>query len=178
MVTPLARASASSFSILGMEATQRGRPSVLQNCLMKSIIKSAVVLGSAVTGLSSGAGGVFTLDHSSMMVWAGAGAPSDNRWRNRNMFFLPRFVAPRGPASARAVKREEKRSIRVHALQQTTSLFDHLVGELLKMHRHVEAERLGGLRIDRHLELMTPNARADCGCAYAASGHAAALPIR
>src|SRR6266404_5579799 len=98
MVTPLARASASSFSILGMEATQRGRLSVLQNCLMKSIIKSAVVLGSAVTGLSSGAGGVFTLDHSSMMVWAGAGAPqaratasaaSENRWRNQNMFFLP-----------------------------------------------------------------------------------------
>src|SRR5437879_1577699 len=100
-----------------MEATQRGRPSVLQNCLMKSIIKSAVVLGSAMTGLSSGAGGVFTLDHSSMMVWAGAGAPqaratasaaSDNRWRNRNMFFLPRFVAPRGPASAGGVKREKK----------------------------------------------------------------------
>src|SRR6266478_6264689 len=145
-----------------MEATQRGRPSVLQNCLMKSIIKSAVVLGSAMTGLSSGAGGVFTLDHSSMMVWAGAGAPqaratasaaSDNRWRNQNMFFLPRFVAPRGPASARAVKREEKRSIRVHALQQTTSLFDHLVGELLKMHRHVEAERLGSLHIYHHLEL-------------------------
>src|SRR5437899_13006055 len=100
-----------------MEATQRGRPSVLQNCLMKSIIKSAVVLGSAMTGLSSGAGGVFTLDHSSMMVWAGAGAPqaratasaaSDNRWRNQNMFFLPRFVAPRGPASAGGVKREKK----------------------------------------------------------------------
>src|SRR5438552_1439571 len=100
-----------------MEATQRGRPSVLQNCLMKSIIKSAVVLGSAMTGLSSGAGGVFTLDHSSMMVWAGAGAlqaratasaASDNRWRNRNMFFLPRFVAPRGPASAGGVKREKK----------------------------------------------------------------------
>src|SRR6266852_4095083 len=143
-----------------MEATQRGRLSMLQKCLMRSITKSAVVLGSAVTGLSSGAGGVFTLDHSSMMVWAGAGAPqvkatasaaSDNRWRNRNMFFLPRFVAPRGPASARAVKREEKRSIRVHALQQTTSLFDHLVGELLKMHRHVEAERHGGIQIDRHL---------------------------
>src|ERR1700686_5690769 len=94
MVTPLARASASSFAILGVEATQRGRLSVLQNCLMKSIIKSAVVLGSSGTGLSSGGGGVFTLDHSSTMVWAGAGAPqakatasaaSDNRWRNRNM---------------------------------------------------------------------------------------------
>src|SRR6202158_1733531 len=65
IVTPLARASASSFSILGMEATQRGRLSVLQNCLMKSIINSAVVLGSSVTGLSSGGGGGFTLDHSS-----------------------------------------------------------------------------------------------------------------
>src|SRR5258707_14747399 len=93
-----------------MEATQRGRLSVLQNCLMKSIIKSAVVLGSAVTGLSSGAGGVFTLDHSSMMVWAGAGAPqaratasaaNDDRWRNRNMFFL-RGLFPQGDQQVRA----------------------------------------------------------------------------
>src|ERR1700680_569122 len=115
IVTPLARASASSFSILGMEATQRGRLSMLQICLKRSITKSAVVLGSAVTGLSSGGGGAFTLDHSSMMVWAGAGAPqakatasaaSDNRWRNRNMSFSSRVLPqgdqqPPAPSSAR-----------------------------------------------------------------------------
>jgi hypothetical protein len=28
------------------------------------------------------------------------------------------------------------------------SLFDHLVGDLLEMHGHVEAQRLGGLEID------------------------------
>ena len=27
-------------------------------------------------------------------------------------------------------------------------LFDHLVGDLLEMHRHVEAQRLGGLEVD------------------------------
>src|SRR5262245_66352562 len=31
--------------------------------------------------------------------------------------------------------------------------FDHLVGELLEMQWHVEAERLGGLEIDHQLEL-------------------------
>jgi len=35
---------------------------------------SAVVFGSTVTGLSAGGGSAFTLAHSSMMVWAGAGA--------------------------------------------------------------------------------------------------------
>ena len=104
MVTPLARASASSFSILGMEATQRGRSSVLQNCLIRSIARSAVVLGSSVTGLSSGGGGGFTLDHSSTMFCAGAGAPqaratasaaSGNRWRDRNMFSSPGLL-PQG----------------------------------------------------------------------------------
>src|SRR5260221_14587191 len=89
-----------------MEATQPARLSVLQICLKRSITKSAVVLGSDVTGLRSGGGGTFTLDHSSMMVWAGAGAPqaratasaaSENRWRNRNMFFLPDgFCYPKG----------------------------------------------------------------------------------
>src|SRR5258706_16223774 len=145
IMTPLARASASSFSILGMEATQRGRSSMLQNCLIISIAKSAVVLGSSVTGLSSGGGGTFMLDHSSMMVWAGAGAPqaratanaaSENRWRNRNMFSSQTvFVIPRGPASVRAVKREEKPGPSIAALRRATitSLFDHLVGELLKM---------------------------------------------
>src|SRR6516164_9604791 len=68
MVAPFARASARSFSTLGIEATQRGLFSLLQVCLTKSITKSAVVFGSTVTALSSGAGGAFTLDHSSIMV--------------------------------------------------------------------------------------------------------------
>src|SRR5437879_1509755 len=33
------------------------------------------------------------------------------------------------------------------------SLFDHLIGALLKMQRHIEAERLGGLEVDHQLEL-------------------------
>jgi hypothetical protein len=35
-----------------------------------------VVFGSAVTGLSAGAGGIFTLFHSSMMLAARAGEPA------------------------------------------------------------------------------------------------------
>src|ERR1700675_977514 len=40
---------------------------------------------------------------------------------------------------------------RTHALQQTSSLFDPLVGGLLEMDRHVEAQRLGGLEVDDKL---------------------------
>jgi len=85
-----------------------------------------------------------------------------------------------GPASARTVKREKKPTSSIAALRRATitSPFDHLVGELLKMQRHVEAERPRGLEINRHLELTTPILRAACGCAHAASGHAAAPPIR
>jgi len=32
-------------------------------------------------------------------------------------------------------------------------LLDHLVGALLELQRHVEAERLGGLEVDHQLEL-------------------------
>src|SRR6266478_2189491 len=45
------------------------------------------------------------------------------------------------------------RANRTHAPQQRASLLDHLVGALLEMQRHVEAERLGGLEIDYQLEL-------------------------
>src|SRR5579862_8882081 len=74
----LLRALARSCFTLGSEATQRGRRWSLQVCLTKSSINRAVVLGSTVTGLSSGAGGAFTLDHSLMMVWAGAGRENPN----------------------------------------------------------------------------------------------------
>src|SRR5688572_3893234 len=42
---------------------------------------------------------------------------------------------------------------RTHAPQQPTSSFDNLVGALLEMQRHVQAERLGSLEIDDQLEL-------------------------
>ena len=32
-------------------------------------------------------------------------------------------------------------------------LFDHFVGDLLKLARHIQAERLGGLQVDDQLEL-------------------------
>src|SRR5215470_13066243 len=60
-----ARAWPSSFFIAGSAATQRGR--LAQLWFIKSPIISAVVFGSAVTGLISGAAGVFTLVQSSMI---------------------------------------------------------------------------------------------------------------
>src|ERR1700736_4770172 len=42
---------------------------------------------------------------------------------------------------------------RTHAAQQRASSFDNMVGALLEEQRHVEAERLRGLEIDRQLEL-------------------------
>src|SRR5260370_23785674 len=41
---------------------------------------------------------------------------------------------------------------RTHAPQQMPSLFDHFVGELLKLQRHIEAERFGRLEIYYQLE--------------------------
>src|SRR5262245_21017722 len=66
-----ARAASMSFLTLGTAATQRGRTPQL--AFMKSRTSSAVVLGSTVTGLSSGTGGGFTLAHSVMMSPAQAG---------------------------------------------------------------------------------------------------------
>jgi hypothetical protein len=43
--------------------------------------------------------------------------------------------------------------IAAHASQQRASLFDNIIGALLEEQRHVEAERLRGLEIDRQLEL-------------------------
>ena len=54
-----ARASPTSFFIAGSAATQRGR--LPQVWFIKSPIISAVVFGSTVTALISGAAGVFTL---------------------------------------------------------------------------------------------------------------------
>ena len=42
---------------------------------------------------------------------------------------------------------------RTYAVQQTVSLFDYVVSELSELHRHIQAERLGGLEVDYQLEL-------------------------
>src|SRR5262249_29055086 len=59
----------------GTAATQRGRWP--QFAFMKSSTSSAVVLGSTVTGLSSGTGGSFTLVHSVVMSPALAGSAAN-----------------------------------------------------------------------------------------------------
>src|ERR1035437_5447150 len=67
----LARAASRSFLTLGTVETQRGRTP--QFTFMRSRIRSAVVLGSTVTGLSSGTGGAFTAVHSAVISLACAG---------------------------------------------------------------------------------------------------------
>src|SRR4029450_12630315 len=65
------RAASRIFLTLGTLGRQRGRTPQLP--FMKSSRSSAVVLGSTVTGLSSGAGGVFTVAQSATMSPAKAG---------------------------------------------------------------------------------------------------------
>src|SRR6185312_221331 len=87
-----ARAFASSFFIAGKVAMQRGR--LPQFCFMKSSISSAVVFTSAVTGLSTGAGGALMAAHSSTTLAACAGtapnamttAKATNRLRFMKVF--------------------------------------------------------------------------------------------
>src|ERR1700691_1866551 len=67
-----ARAASRSFLTLGTVETQRGRAP--QFVFMKSRIRSAVVLGSTVAGLSSGTGGGFTVAHSVVMSLARTGS--------------------------------------------------------------------------------------------------------
>src|SRR5215213_4630647 len=68
-----ARATSTSFLTVGTLAPQRGRTPQLP--FIMSSTRRAVVLGSTVTLLSSGAGGTFTLVHSVMMSLADAGWP-------------------------------------------------------------------------------------------------------
>src|SRR5215210_7217869 len=65
-----ARASPTSFLIAGSAATQRGR--LGQSWFTKSTIINAVDFGSTVTALISGAVGVFTFAHSSIISEATA----------------------------------------------------------------------------------------------------------
>src|SRR6266567_650195 len=71
-----ARALSISFFTLGTMGTQRGRTPQLS--FMRSSTRSAVVLGSTVTDLSSGFGGSFTLSHSVVMSPAPAGRAARN----------------------------------------------------------------------------------------------------
>ena len=57
-------------------------------------------------------------------------------------------VAPRKRQLATKVRRVVKGQSRHFSPQRTKPSFDDLVGELLELHRHVEAQRLGGLEID------------------------------
>src|SRR3954454_17589416 len=70
-----ARAASMSFLTLGAVAPQRGRTP--QFPFIISSTRSAVVLGSTVTGFSCGAGGAFTLAHSAMMSLAEAGSAAN-----------------------------------------------------------------------------------------------------
>src|SRR5712672_2344865 len=89
-----ARAASRIFLTLGTLAWQRGRTPQLP--FMKSSRGSAVVLGSTVTGLSSGAGGVVTVAQSATMSPAAAGcaaaATSNAAQASRHTKFVTKFV--------------------------------------------------------------------------------------
>src|SRR6266404_6711925 len=87
--TLAARASPRSFFIAGSAATQRGR--LAQLWFVKSPTISAVVFGSTVTALISGAAGVFTFAHSSMISEATA------------LETVPPVVAPSTPITANMI---------------------------------------------------------------------------
>src|SRR4029453_5479650 len=73
---PAVRAASWSFLTFGTVSEQRGR--LGQLVFIISRIKSAVVLPSSVTGLSSGTGGAFTVAHSAIMSAATDGDAVSN----------------------------------------------------------------------------------------------------
>src|SRR5258706_8784503 len=91
-----ARAASRIFLTPGTLAWQRGRTPQL--AFMKSSRRRAVVLGSTVTGLSSGAGGVFTVAQSATMSPAEDGcaaaiaATASAAQASRRAKFVAKFV--------------------------------------------------------------------------------------
>jgi hypothetical protein len=70
-------------------------------------------------------------------------APEDRSKEHMSSGFAPRAdivaACPARPLRATSCHEQSR---------QTAQLFDHLVGTLLKMKWHIEAERLGGFKID------------------------------
>src|SRR5260221_4034660 len=71
MKAPLLRACVTRLRTFATERAQRGRRSLVQVCLVKSITSSAVSLGTIVAGLSAGGGRKFGVGPSSMTICAG-----------------------------------------------------------------------------------------------------------
>jgi hypothetical protein len=67
----------------------------------------------------------------------------------RNISALP----PRADVEADIIEPPVSATSGCEQSQERSPLFDHLVGKLLEMQRHVEAEYLGGLEVDDQLEL-------------------------
>jgi hypothetical protein len=75
-------------------------------------------------------------------------------WVNRAILTVRRPVepAPDKRTISEPIGTSQKCSIATYASQQTVTLFDHLVGPGKQCRWHCEAERFGGLEIDRQLE--------------------------
>src|SRR4029450_7351316 len=70
MKAPFPRACVTRLRTFATERAQRGRRSLVQVCLVKSITSSAVSFGTIVAGLSAGGAGSLAVDHSSITVCA------------------------------------------------------------------------------------------------------------
>src|SRR6266540_7360190 len=87
MKAPLPRACVTRLRTFATERAQRGRRSLVQVCLVKSITSSAVSFGTIVAGLSAGGAGNLAVDHSSITVCACA--PADRVERRPTMAAAP-----------------------------------------------------------------------------------------
>src|SRR5436189_5475146 len=68
MKAPLLRACVTKLRTFATERAQRGRRSLVQVCLVKSMTSSAVSFGAIVAGLSAGGAGNLAVAHSSITV--------------------------------------------------------------------------------------------------------------
>src|SRR5258706_689856 len=84
----------------------------------------------------------------------GSGRVNNPRWFKigSGLDCAARPFCPQEQTSSGRHGMSEKCQERTHAPQQMPSLFDHFVGELLKLQRHIEAERFGRLEIYYQLE--------------------------